>query len=241
MMLFSACSNASWYKPEQIDLSYLSQMKTYFRLLAVLAVFSFVFVAFRSSRFAPISKNSLVRIDTISIDQFASTLSCERHRISKKFNRNSNDGQVSISISANDIDMTFTKQGKVMSGAWLLRAGKFAGGVFDLNLSDILNPSVWASRTGTKLQRGTLNILSFDSKDVEAGFMRAYVEIQFPDTSGKISFPVQATYMDKNLYPSELRGDFPIDAVAWKLFPRDTTQEIVKDDLMFHLKLVTKK
>lgn len=216
-------------------------MKTGIRLLAVLAVFCLVLLAFGPSRFAPVFKKSVVRIDSIAIDQFASTLSCDRHKVSKNFNRNTNDGQVKISISASDIDMTFTKSGKVLGGAWLLRDGKFAGGVFDLNLTDILEPSMWSSRTGAKLQRGKLRILSFDNKDVAEGFTRVYAEIQFPDTTGKISFPVEMIYQDNNFYPTELKGNFPIDAKAWHLYPRDTTQEISKDDLLFKLKLVTKK
>jgi hypothetical protein len=216
-------------------------MKNSSRLLLVLAVVGFVLVAFRTSRFAPVAKNPIVRIDSIAIDQFASTLSCDRHKISKNFKRNTDDGQVKISISASDIDMTFTKPGKVLGGAWLLRDGKFSGGVFDLNLTDILEPSMWTSRTGSKLQRGKLRILSFDNKDVAEGFTRAYAEIQFPDTTGKISFPVEMIYQDNNFYPTELKGNFPIDAKAWHLFPRDTTQEISKDDLLFKLKLVTKK
>ncbi len=189
--------------------------------------------------------------DSFAFDQSKSSVACTRSKSVKDVDKQVKLFGGTMNVKMDNASFSANTTIKIKNGWWFSIDKKADGGKLILDMKSVAalkigkdeevetgNPEYLETK---KYPTATLTILRFDSIPGNNKKLNVIANLQIKDTTGAVSFPAKVEYAD-SLHPeipSKLTGDFHIDGIKWALNPRNA--KVLKDDLAFHVILVTEK
>ncbi|CAN5424943.1 hypothetical protein BH09BAC5_BH09BAC5_25970 [soil metagenome] len=189
--------------------------------------------------------------DSFLIDGSNSSFKCTRSKTVKDVDKQIKIGKSVMNLKMDNASFSANTDIKIKNGCWFTLDKKPDGGkvVLDMKRVSALqigkdeeiesgNPGYLETK---KYPTSTLKILHIDSIPGDSKKLKVFCSLQIKDTTGEVSFPAIVEYADISnpSVPTKLTGDFRINGIAWKLNPINA--KVIKDDLDFHIVLVTAK
>jgi hypothetical protein len=191
------------------------------------------------------------RQDSFSIDRSKSSFSCTRSKTVKEVDKQIKIGNSTMNLKMDNASFSASTTIQIKNGWWFSLDKKADGGKVVLDMKTVAalqigedeqletgNPGYLESK---KYPTATLTILRLDSIPGNAKKLNVVCNLQIKDTTGQVSFPAKVEFADASHpeVPTNLVGDFHIDGIKWALNPKNA--KVLKDDLAFHVVLVTEK
>lgn len=189
--------------------------------------------------------------DSFLIDQGKSSFACTRSKTVKDVDKQVKLFGANVNIKMDNASFSANTTIQIKSGAWFMLDNKLDGGEVLLDMKSVAalkigkdeeietgNPEYLETK---KYPTAKLTIIRFDSIPGNKKKLNVIANLQIKDTTGAITFPAKVEYLDSlhPTIPSNLIGDFSIDGIKWALNPKNA--KVVKDELSFHVVLVTEK
>lgn len=189
------------------------------------------------------------RQDSFSIDREKSSFACTRSKTVKEVDRQIKIGKGTMNLKMDNASFSANTTIQIKNGWWFSLDKKAGGGKVVLGMKSVATLQIGEDEsleTGNpgyleakKYPTATLTILQLDSIPGNNKKLNVTCKLQIKDTTAQIIFPARVEF--KNAahpeVPTKLIGDFHIDGIKWKLNPKNA--KVLKDDLAFHVVLVT--
>jgi hypothetical protein len=191
------------------------------------------------------------RQDTFSIDQEKSSFACTRSKTVKDVDKVVKIFGGTMNLKMDNASFSANTDIKIKKAWWFATDKICDGGKVVLDMKSVASLQIGKDEeveTGNpeyleanKYPTSTLTITGFDSIPGNTKKLNVHATLQIKDTTGEVIFPAKIEYLDaaNPEIPSKLTGDFHIDGIKWALNPKNA--KVTKDDLAFHVVLVTSK
>ncbi|MCX6311434.1 MAG: YceI family protein [Bacteroidetes bacterium] len=189
--------------------------------------------------------------DSFALDENQSSFACTRSKTVKDVEKQVKIFGGTMNLKMDNASFSANTSIKIKNGWWFLLDKKSDGGKVILDMKSVAalqigkedeietgNPEYLETK---KYPTATLTIIRFDSIPGNEKKLNVIANLQIKDTTGAITFPAKIEYLNASqpAVPSKLTGDFSIDGIKWALNPKNA--KVLKDDLAFHVVLVTEK
>lgn len=189
--------------------------------------------------------------DSFAIDNTKSSFSCTRSKTVKDVDKQIRIGNSTMNVKMDNASFSASTEIKIKNGWWFSLDKKPDGGKVVLDMKSVAalqigedekletgNPGYLESK---KYPTATLTILHLDSIPGNTKKLNVVCNLQIKDTTGQVSFPAKVEYANAAHpeVPTKLTGDLHIDGIKWALNPKNA--KVLKDDLAFHVVLVSEE
>jgi hypothetical protein len=189
--------------------------------------------------------------DSIGIDLEQSTFDCTRSKMVKDVDQDVVIFGKTMSVKMDKASFSASVAIKMLRANWFYVDQKFTDGKVVLDMNSVSTIQVGKSKElemGSpnyldvkKYPTATLTILRFDSIPGNQKELNVVAKLQLKDSIADLEFPAKMEFENngEKMIPTKLSGDFHIDGIKWGLNRKNA--KVLKDDLMFHVILVTGK
>lgn len=189
--------------------------------------------------------------DSFLIDPAKSSFGCTRSKTVKEVDKQIKIGNSTMNLKMDNASFSATTDIRIKNGWWFSLEKKADGGKVVLDMKTVAalqigedekletgNPGYLESK---KYPTAALTILHLDSIPGNSKKLNVVCNLQIKDTTAQITFPAKVEFANTAHpeVPTKLVGDFHIDGIKWGLNPKNA--KVLKDDLAFHVVLVTNK